>query len=231
MRKQLYWVSVSASGMSLQPHLSVKSRRSCIISLLWSVYQYLWSLVAHLLGGALHDESLVDVWDDTTTSNSSLDEGIELFVSSNSQLEMSWGDSLDLQVLGSVTCELQDLSGEVLEDSSTVDCWSSSDSAVGRDSALEESVDSSDWELNSKSNVIRNVHIKRPEDLNGYYWYWSELAGLSSTGAVARVLPLYEYKNLPEVQLWLILTEVLSLTFRLRTCLLCRLYRLFLTEL
>lgn len=64
----------------------------------------------------------MDVWDDTTAGNSSLDQGVEFFVSSDGELQMSWCDSLHLQVLGSVTCELKNLSSEVLKDGSTVDC-------------------------------------------------------------------------------------------------------------
>ena len=39
-----------------------------------------------------------------------------------SYLEMSGGDSLHLQVLGGVACQLQDLSSEVLQDSGAIDC-------------------------------------------------------------------------------------------------------------
>ena len=60
---------------------------------------------------------------------------------------MSWCDSLDFEILGGVTSELQNLSGQVLKDSSTVDCGGGSDSAAGADSALQESMNSSDWEL------------------------------------------------------------------------------------
>ena len=89
----------------------------------------------------------MDVWDDTTTGNGSLDQGIQLLVSSDSELQVSWRDSLDFKVLGGVTSELQNLSGQILEDSGTVDCGGGSDSAAGADSALQESMNSSDWEL------------------------------------------------------------------------------------
>lgn len=75
--------------------------------------------LVHLSG--LHDEGLVDVGDDTTASDSGLDEGIELFVTADSQLQVARGDALHLQVLGGVTCELEHLSGEVLKDGSRVD--------------------------------------------------------------------------------------------------------------
>ena len=94
----------------------------------------------------------MDVWDDSSSGDGGLDEGVKLLVSSDSELQMSWGDSLHLQVLGSVTCELENLSGEVFEDGSAVDSGGSTNSRVGTDSALKESVDSSDWELKPSSS-------------------------------------------------------------------------------
>ena len=96
----------------------------------------------------------MDVWDDTTTSDGSLDESVELFVTSDSELEMSWSDSLHLKILGSVTGELENLSGQVLKDGGAVNCGSSSDSAVGAHSALQDSVDSSNWELGNSKNKV-----------------------------------------------------------------------------
>ena len=89
----------------------------------------------------------MDVWNDTTTSDGGLDESVELLVSSDSELEMSWSNSLHLKIFGSVTGELKDLSGQVLEDGSAVNCGCGTDSAVGADSRLQDSVNSSDWEL------------------------------------------------------------------------------------
>ena len=89
----------------------------------------------------------MDVWDDTSASDGGLDEGVELFITSNSELEMSWSDSLHLKIFGSVTSELKDLSGQILEDGSAVNCGCGTDSAVGAHSALQDSVNSSDWEL------------------------------------------------------------------------------------
>ena len=62
---------------------------------------------------------------------------------------MSWGDSSDLEILGGVSGELQDFGSQVFEDSSTVNCGGSSDTILSRDSALQESVNSSDGELES----------------------------------------------------------------------------------
>ena len=73
----------------------------------------------------------MDVGDDTSASDGSLDQGVKFFVSSDSQLQVSGGDSLDLQILGSVSSQFKNLSGEVLEDGSSVNSGSSSDSGVG----------------------------------------------------------------------------------------------------
>jgi len=63
----------------------------------------------------------VDVRDDTTTSNRSLDQSVKLFVTADSKLQVTGSDSLDLQVLASVARKLEHLSSEVLEDSGSVD--------------------------------------------------------------------------------------------------------------
>ena len=71
--------------------------------------------------GCLKDESLVDVRDHTTASNSGLDQGVKLFITSNSELQMSRSNSLHLKILGCVAGQFEDLSGQVLKDSSCVD--------------------------------------------------------------------------------------------------------------
>ena len=88
--------------------------------------------------------------DDTTTSDSGLDQGIELLITSDSKEQVSGSNSLNLKILRGVSCQLKDLGGEVLKNSSRVDGGSSTDSTVGAHSALQESVDSTNWELNTK---------------------------------------------------------------------------------
>ena len=78
----------------------------------------------------LNDQGLVDVRDHTTASDGSLDKSVQLFVTADSQLQVTRGDSLHLEVLASVASELQDLSGQVFEDGSRVDCRCSADAAV-----------------------------------------------------------------------------------------------------
>ena len=96
---------------------------------------------------ALHDQGLVDVGDHTTTSNGSLDQSVKFFVSTDSQLQVTWCYSLHLQVLASVTGELEHLCGEVLKDRSSVDSRCSTNTAVRAHSAFQESMNSSNGEL------------------------------------------------------------------------------------
>jgi hypothetical protein len=103
--------------------------------------------------GCFHDQGLVDVWDNTATSDSGLDEGVQFFITSDGKLQVSWCDSLDLQVLRGVTSELQDFGSQVFEDSSTVHCGSGSNSAVGTNSALQKSMNSSDGELKDSNKL------------------------------------------------------------------------------
>lgn len=91
----------------------------------------------------------MDVRNDTTTGNGGVDKGVELLISADSELEMARGDTLDLEILRSVTSELKNLGGEVLEDGSAVDSSSGSNTTVGLDTLLQESVDTTDRELES----------------------------------------------------------------------------------
>ena len=89
----------------------------------------------------------MDVGDDTATGNGSFDQSIKLLVSSDCEQQVSWRDSLNLQVLRGVACKLKHLCGQVFEDSGTVHGGSGADSAVSTDAGFQESMNSSDWEL------------------------------------------------------------------------------------
>ena len=104
----------------------------------------------------------MNVWDDTTTSNGRLDESVQLFVSSDSELKMSWRDSLDLQILGGVSGQLEDLGGQVLKDGGRVDGGGSSDTSALDAPSLEVSVDTSNWELKSclQPQSSQNKHFE-----------------------------------------------------------------------
>ena len=109
---------------------------------------------------ALHDESLVDVGNDTTTGNGSLDKSVKFLVTADGQLQVTGCDTLNLQVLASVSVELENLSGEVLKDRGGVDSRSSTNTAVRANSRLQESVNSSNRELNKKEKDVRDEASK-----------------------------------------------------------------------
>lgn len=105
------------------------------------------SLSVQLDLGRLHDQSLVDVRDHTAASDGRFDEGVELFVAADGELQMAGSDALDLQVLARVACKLKHLGREVLKDRSRVDSGGGTDTAARVDSQLKNSVDSPDGEL------------------------------------------------------------------------------------
>ena len=95
----------------------------------------------------LVDKRLVNVWNDTTTSNSSLDKSIQLFVTTNGQLQMPRRDTLDFEILAGVARQLEDFGCQVLENGGRVNrsCGSDAVSLVYR--VLEETVHTADGEL------------------------------------------------------------------------------------
>lgn len=50
----------------------------------------------------LQQKGAIDVWKDTSEGNSCTDKGIELFITANGELEVSRGDTLDLEILGRI---------------------------------------------------------------------------------------------------------------------------------
>ena len=92
-----------------------------------------------------------DVGEDTAFSDGGVgEELVEFLVVSDGQKNVSGDDSGLLVVLGGVACQLEDLSGEVLEDGCEVDGGSGTDS-LGVVSMSEESADSADWDLKTGS--------------------------------------------------------------------------------
>ena len=100
---------------------------------------------------SLSDESRVDLGEDTTLSDGgSTEKSVELLVVSDGELNVSWDDSASLVVLGGVSSELEDLSGEVLKNGGSVD-WGTGSNSSGGSGLSEVSGDSSDGELESSS--------------------------------------------------------------------------------
>ena len=97
----------------------------------------------------------MDVGDHTAGSDGgSVQELVEFLVVLDGQQDVSGHDSASLVVLSSVASELEDLSSEVLKDGSEVDGGTGTDS-LGVAALLEESGDSSNRELESSSDGLR----------------------------------------------------------------------------
>ena len=93
------------------------------------------------------EEEGVDVGEDSTSSDGGVSHKlVELLVVSDGELNVSGDDSGLLVVLGGIASELEDLSGEVLKDSSEIDGGTGANS-LGVAALLEESGDSANGEL------------------------------------------------------------------------------------
>ena len=60
----------------------------------------------------------MNVGDNTTSGNSCLNESVELFVATDSELQVTRSYALDLEVFAGVSSKFENLSGEVFENSS-----------------------------------------------------------------------------------------------------------------
>ena len=91
----------------------------------------------------------MDVWEDTTGSDGDASEElVELLIVADGELDVARDDALLLVVAGCVTGELEDLSGEVLEDGGEVH-WGTSTNAGGVAANAKVAVNATDWELES----------------------------------------------------------------------------------
>ncbi|PKU66614.1 hypothetical protein MA16_Dca022370 [Dendrobium catenatum] len=79
----------------------------------------------------LVDQGLVNMGNDSTTCNGSLDESIKLLITANSQLQVARSDSLNLQVLTGIPSQLQNLSSKVFKDGCRVHCCCCTDTTIG----------------------------------------------------------------------------------------------------
>lgn len=81
----------------------------CVRGELFCMWWWL-TLATGLLGSSLlADERLVDVWNDTATSDGCLDQAVKFLVSANGELQMARCDTLDFQVLRCVAGQLENL--------------------------------------------------------------------------------------------------------------------------
>lgn len=102
----------------------------------------------------------MDVGDDTTASDCSLDETIKLLITTDSKLEMPWSDTLDFEVFAGVTRELENFCSEVLEDGGRIDGRSGTDALLAADAVLEMAVDTADGELKAGARGTRDDFLR-----------------------------------------------------------------------
>lgn len=119
-----------------------------------------------------NDEThLVDVRKNSTTSDGSADQRVELLISANSELKMARGDTLDAKILRGVSCrakskqqhryralqqltsQLKNLGGQVLEDGRGVDGGLGSDTHVVLGASLKVTVNTTDGELGYNGSI------------------------------------------------------------------------------
>lgn len=81
------------------------------------------------------NEALVNVGDDSAAGDSRGDERVQLLVAPHRELKVPGRDSLDLEFLGRVACELQNLGREVLQNRGCVHSCGHADSVFRTDVA------------------------------------------------------------------------------------------------
>ena len=95
----------------------------------------------------------MDVRDDTAASNSGLDEGVELLITTDGELQVTRCNALDLEILRGIAGQLENLGGEVFEDGSAVNSSRSADAALRRNGLLQEPVDTADRKLHKGTTL------------------------------------------------------------------------------
>ncbi len=87
------------------------------------------------------------MWNDTTTRNRCLNKRIQLFISTNSKLQVSGRNTLDFQVLACVSRQFEYFSSQILENGGTVNSSFGSNADILQGTRFEVPVDTADGEL------------------------------------------------------------------------------------
>lgn len=103
--------------------------------------RWLNHFLSSFLLSLLSNQRFVDVRNHTAPSYGSFDERIQLFITSDCKLQVTWSDALHFEILGSITCQLQHLSREVLQNGGTVHSSSGSHPSMACGASLQVSVD------------------------------------------------------------------------------------------
>jgi len=97
----------------------------------------------------IYGKAFVNEWQDPSSCDCRAHEGIELFVATNSELQVTGGDAFDAQVLGRVPSELEHLCGKILENGGRVHGCFRADTYIVLRALFEVAVDTSYGELQS----------------------------------------------------------------------------------
>lgn len=95
----------------------------------------------------LSNQRLVDVGNDTSSSDGGFDQRVELLIAADGQLQVPGRDPLHFEILGRVPGQLQHLSGQVLKDGRAVHGCRGSHAPVAGGPSLQVPVDAAHWEL------------------------------------------------------------------------------------
>ena len=87
------------------------------------------------------------MWQYTTEGNRRANEGVQLFVTSNGELQVTWRDALDLEILRSVSGKLEDFGGEVFQHGGEVDGSFGTDASLLAGDATKVALYATAWEL------------------------------------------------------------------------------------
>ena len=89
--------------------------------------------------------------DDSTTSDGGLDKTVKFFVTTDGELQVTWRNTFDFEILGGITSKFENFSSEVFHDGSGVDGCGGTDASSFGLSEFQETMNSSDWELKSST--------------------------------------------------------------------------------
>jgi hypothetical protein len=102
----------------------------------------------------LEQESTVDVWQHTTERDGGADESVKLLVATNGELKVARRNTLHLEILGSIACELEDLSGQVLENGGDIDGSLGTNTHLVLGVLLEETLDTTAGKLETSASRV-----------------------------------------------------------------------------
>lgn len=103
----------------------------------------------------LGQESFVNVWKNTTSSDGSTDQRVKFLITTNSQLQVTGCNTLHFKVLGGIACQFEHFGCQVFEDSSRVDGSLGTDTDMVLSTILQVAMNTADRELQASASRAR----------------------------------------------------------------------------